>query len=84
MVRGIQQFAAHFSAFAGEYVIIGGMACTMLLERMNISFRATKDIDMVLTMNSENRAFVQALGVYREPWVSACESCHGEFPVLSF
>lgn len=64
MVRGIQQFAAHFSAFAGEYVIIGGTACTMLLERMNISFRATKDIDMVLTMNSENKAFVQALWEY--------------------
>ena len=48
MVRGISSFAEWFTGFEKNYVIIGGTACDILMNRVGADFRATKDIDMVL------------------------------------
>ena len=39
------------------YVFIGGTACDLLLEEMGVSFRATKDLDMVLIIEALDSSF---------------------------
>ncbi len=48
MVKGLEIFKSHFKDHADSFVIIGGTACSMLLETAGLEYRATKDIDMVL------------------------------------
>ena len=48
MVRGFENFKKWFDGYNDQYVIIGGTACTILMEEDERSFRATKDIDMIL------------------------------------
>ena len=48
MVYGIEKFKEYFSNYTGQYVFIGGTACDILLDEIGVSFRATKDLDMVL------------------------------------
>lgn len=48
MVRGIDKFKEYFSGYTGQYVLIGGTACDIILGRAGIDFRATKDFDLVL------------------------------------
>jgi hypothetical protein len=48
MVKGLQVFKEHFNDHIDSFVIIGGTACSLLLESAEIPFRVTKDIDMIL------------------------------------
>lgn len=32
MVEGLRRFAEHFAAFTNQYVLIGGTACSVLME----------------------------------------------------
>jgi hypothetical protein len=52
MMHGIESFKNWFSTFSGQYVIIGGTACDLLMDEAGQSFRATKDIDMVLIVEN--------------------------------
>ena len=52
MIRGIEVFKRYFGDFKDQYVIIGGAACDIVFEEVNMSFRATKDIDMVLIIEA--------------------------------
>lgn len=52
MVTGFTKFKEEFRGFEDQYVIIGGTACDLLMESENRSFRATKDIDIVLIVES--------------------------------
>ena len=52
MIRGLDIFRDYFSAFNEQYVIIGGAACDILFDISDSSFRATKDIDMVLIVEA--------------------------------
>ena len=45
MVRGFDKFREQFRAYAGQYVLIGGAACDLLMEEAGLDFRATKDLD---------------------------------------
>lgn len=60
MVRGLERFKAHFAPYIDHYVLIGGAACSLLLDAAGLGFRSTKDLDIVLTMEGLNREFVQA------------------------
>ena len=40
MVRGLKQFKEHFASFLDQYVLIGGTACTLLMEEAGLEFRA--------------------------------------------
>lgn len=55
MVRGIEKFREYFAPFSEHYVIIGGVACTVVMDELAVNFRATKDFDIVLVadMNSD-------------------------------
>lgn len=59
MVKGLQTFREYFRDFTGNYIIIGGTACDMILEAAELTARATKDIDLVLVVEALNDGFVQ-------------------------
>ena len=48
MAAGRDVFRSHFSAYQEQYILIGGMACDLLLNEAGERFRPTKDVDMVL------------------------------------
>ena len=52
MAVGIEVFKIYFSDYKDQYIVIGGMACDLLLNEAGIDFRATKDIDMVLIVEA--------------------------------
>lgn len=58
MVRGIEKFRAAFEEYAGNYVIIGGTACESHEDRVGLTPRATKDIDMILIVEAISHEFV--------------------------
>lgn len=60
MIRGLRQFQDHFRLFADRYVLIGGTACTLLMEEIGLSFRVTKDFDIVLYVEALDAQFVSA------------------------
>jgi len=59
MVRGIEKFKEYFSNYSGQYTFIGGTACDIILGKMGVDFRQTKDIDMVLLIEALNSEFVE-------------------------
>jgi hypothetical protein len=60
MVRGLDRFREQFRAYAGQYVLIGGAACDLLMEEAGLGFRATKDLDIVLSVEALDASFVRA------------------------
>ena len=50
MVRGLEQFRLHFAGDTEGYVLIGGVAASLLMEEAGLTFRATKDLDIVLVV----------------------------------
>ena len=60
MVKGINQFKAHFEKFNDRYVLIGGAACYLAMEGAGLDFRVTKDLDIVLHMEALDAEFVEA------------------------
>jgi len=58
MVKGIDQFRAHFEGFNDRYVLIGGAACYLAMEEAGLDFRVTKDLDIVLCVEALDAKFV--------------------------
>lgn len=57
MVKGLDLFKEHFKDHTDSFVIIGGTACSVLLEDLNPPFRLTKDIDIILYIESVSPEF---------------------------
>ena len=57
MVRGIETFREWFRGHEAQYAIIGGTACDLLMTEEGLDFRATKDIDLVLIVESVDAVF---------------------------
>lgn len=57
MVTGFTKFKDWFKEFSEQYVVIGGTACDLLMEQEDLEFRATKDLDIVLIVESMTSAF---------------------------
>ena len=53
MVEGIGSFKDKFKGFEDCYTVIGGAACDILMTEADISFRLTKDIDMILILEDK-------------------------------
>lgn len=70
MVRGLQKFKEKFSAHSEHYVLIGGTACTVLMDEADINFRATKDLDIVLYVEALDEQFVRVF------WEFIDEGCY--------
>ena len=60
MVRGLEKFKEYFAGYADKYILIGGAACTVLMEDAGLLFRATKDLDIVLCVEALDTEFVTA------------------------
>jgi hypothetical protein len=59
MVKGLNKFREYFKDYAGNYVIIGGTACDMILGDAGLTARATKDIDIILVVEALTPEFVK-------------------------
>ncbi|NLT11249.1 MAG: hypothetical protein GXY06_02400 [Clostridiaceae bacterium] len=57
MVRGLEIFKKYFGNHTNQYVFIGGTACEILMDELGASFRATKDLDMVLIIEALDSSF---------------------------
>ena len=57
MVSGFTKFKERFRGFENQYVIIGGTACDLIMENEELPFRATKDVDIVLIVESITAEF---------------------------
>ncbi len=64
MVRGLEKFRDQFRDYAGQYVLIGGAACDLLMEEAGLEFRATKDLDIVLSVEALDASFVRAFWAF--------------------
>jgi hypothetical protein len=60
MVKGLDVFRNHFRKYINCYILIGGTACDLAMEEAGLSFRATKDLDIVLCIEALDRDFVEA------------------------
>lgn len=58
MVRGLGIFKKYFEQYPGNYVIIGGTACDIIIDEAGFVPRATKDIDIVLIVEALSQEFV--------------------------
>lgn len=59
MVKGLDRFKEHFAGYSDRYVLIGGTASSLSIEEMGGEFRATKDLDLVLCLESLDREFAE-------------------------
>lgn len=57
MEFGLSVFKEHFADYTDQYVIIGGAACDLLLSSAGLTFRQTRDIDMVLIVEALTKEF---------------------------
>lgn len=60
MVNGLDRFRAHFADYTDRYVLIGGTASSLAMEELGENFRATKDLDIVLCVESLDAGFAKA------------------------
>lgn len=59
MVNGLEMFLEHFKGYESSYVLIGGTACSYCMEQAGLTFRSTKDIDMILIVEALDHTFVE-------------------------
>ncbi|QFJ56010.1 hypothetical protein [Pseudobutyrivibrio xylanivorans] len=52
MVKGLETFRKYFEGDEDKYVLIGGAACDINFTNNEASFRATRDLDMVLIVEA--------------------------------
>lgn len=65
MVNGFLKFKEKFQGYENQYVIIGGTACDLIMENEELPFRATKDIDIVLIVESSKNIKKHKNDVFR-------------------
>ena len=59
MVNGLELFQEAFKNFSNQYILIGGTACDLLLDEAGLTFRATRDLDIVLCIEVLEESFVR-------------------------
>lgn len=64
MVEGLELFASHFSPFIDNYVLIGGAACDLAMIVAGTGFRATRDLDIVLFLDTNKNAFAKSFWTF--------------------
>ena len=60
MVRGLATFKNYFAEYRDQYVLIGGAASAELMEQSGLTFRGTRDLDVVLIVEAMTSEFVRA------------------------
>ncbi len=59
MVKGLEIFKQYFKDYAGNYIVIGGTACDIIIDEAGFVPRATKDIDIILIVEALSADFVK-------------------------
>lgn len=63
-VRGLDLFRQRLGRFSECFVLIGGTACDLAMREAGLDFRATKDLDIVLCLETLNPEFAAAFWAY--------------------
>jgi hypothetical protein len=66
MVEGLARFAQHFCDWQDQYALIGGAACDLAMNVTGETFRATKDLDIVLLLDDKLTEFAQTFWEFVE------------------
>jgi hypothetical protein len=66
LVKGIDKFREHFAGHEEQYALIGGAACDLLFGEAGLPFRATKDLDMVLSVEVVDAQFAITFAEFLE------------------
>jgi len=66
MIKGLDKFREYFSDFGKHYALIGGAASDLLMEDAGVTFRATKDLDIVLCVEALDKDFANAFWAFIE------------------
>ncbi|MFC1595460.1 hypothetical protein ACFL3X_00935 [Gemmatimonadota bacterium] len=66
MVTGLEIFVEHFEGMEESYILIGGAACDLWMGRYGLPFRVTKDLDVVLIIESLDAHFIERFWVFIE------------------
>ena len=53
----LDKFKEYLGEYTNQYVFIGGTACDILMNELGASFRATKDLDIVLIVEALDDSF---------------------------
>lgn len=61
IVAGIEKIREVMAGHEGEYVLIGGGACSILFDEAGDSFRLTKDLDIVVLVDNAKPSFGRAI-----------------------
>ena len=64
MVAGYESFRQWFQGYEEQFVVIGGAACDIMMSEVGADFRGTKDIDMVLLIESLTADFGRRFWAY--------------------
>lgn len=64
MIHGLNVFRDFFTGFEDRYTLIGGVACYLSLAEADLDFRATKDLDIVLSAEALDAEFVAKLWAF--------------------
>lgn len=64
MVRGLNVFRERFAGFEDRYVLIGGAAVEVAMDAAALQFRVTKDLDIVLHVESLDVEFARAFWAF--------------------
>lgn len=60
-VNGLHKFKQFFENYDTNYIVIGGTACQVIFDEIGLTFRSTKDIDIVLISENLNELFAKTL-----------------------
>jgi len=85
MVRGLDLFKEYFRGFQESYILIGGAAVDTWMEEVDLRFRATNDLDIILVIEALDKAFVDHLWKFiEEGKYQTKENSSGEPKVYRF
>jgi hypothetical protein len=80
MVKGLDTFRRYFAEYENQYVLIGGAACDILFGSNDVSFRATRDLDMVLIVESLTPEFGERFWNFIQEGKYKNKATNGEKP----
>lgn len=80
MVKGLDTFRKYFEEYESQYVLIGGTACDVLFESNDTSFRATRDLDMVLIVEALTPEFGEKFREFIQDGKYRNRATNGEKP----
>ena len=79
IIARMQSLKEWFSGYEDNFVVIGGAACSLLMNERGVDFRTTKDFDIVLLLESLSEQFGQRFWEYvMEAGYKHCQKSTGK------